>query len=244
MVEQMTEQSYERFCVERREQIMGLISDAARCSGRSSDEVLVEAVSKTVDVAEVACAWKAGWTTFAENRPQELERKLAGIKESYPEMVDARFDMIGNLQKNKINHVLGYATLIHSVSTSELAEAISKRAEAKDIVQPVLLEVNVSGEQSKSGFTPSDVTEGLPRICTLAGIDVRGLMTMAPAGNIDIARRTFSDLRELRDRLEERSGASLPELSCGMSDDFAAGIAEGATIVRLGRVVFSPSYEL
>lgn len=125
-----------------------------------------------------------------------------------------------------------------------LAEAVSKRSVAHGIVSDVLLEVNVSGEESKSGFAPAEVTQAIDGLLGLPGIRVRGLMTMAPAHDADAARRTFSGLRELRDELSARSGRSLATLSAGMSDDFQVAIEEGSTIVRLGRTLFSPDYDL
>lgn len=235
--------AYESFVAGRRAAILEAVGEACREAGRDASEVLVEAVSKTVGLDEVRCAWDAGWRAFAENRPQELTRKLDAIREA-GEMPGVRFDMIGNLQKNKINQVLGRAELVHSISSEHLAEAVSRRAAARGAVQPVLLEANVSGEASKSGFAPDELLEAGERIAALEGIEVHGLMTMAPAGDPDAARRTFCGLRELRDVLRARTGLGLPELSCGMSDDFREAVLEGSTIVRLGRVVFSPDYEL
>lgn len=242
----MTEEErsgYLDFLRERREQILQRVADACRRAGRTTDDVTILGVSKTVGVDEVALAWQAGWHAFAENRPQELTRKLEGLRE-YPEMSGVRFDMIGNLQTNKINQVIGRVGLIHSISSGHLAEAVSKRSVAHGIVSDVLLEVNVSGEESKSGFAPAEVTQALDGLLGLPGIRVRGLMTMAPAHDADAARRTFSGLRELRDELSARSGRSLATLSAGMSDDFQVAIEEGSTIVRLGRTLFSPDYDL
>ena len=222
---------------------MQSIEDAARRSGRDAASILVQAVSKTVDVEEVLCAVRAGWEVFAENRPQELLRKVQALRK-HEGLPHIRFDMIGNLQKNKINQVLGNAFLIHSISSLHLAEAVSKRAQPRETRQPVLLEVNVSGEASKSGFSPDEVLNCAETLVGLAGLDIRGLMTMAPAHDKDAAKRTFSDLRELRDIMRDRTGLPLEELSCGMSDDFIEAIAEGSTIIRLGRVVFSPEYAL
>lgn len=242
----MTEEERSRyldFLRERREQILQRVADARRRAGRTTDDVTILGVSKTVGVDEVALAWRAGWRAFAENRPQELTRKLEGLRE-HPEMSGVRFDMIGNLQTNKINHVIGRVGLIHSISSVHLAEEVSKRSVAHGIVSDVLLEVNVSGEESKSGFAPAEVTQALDGLLELPGIRVKGLMTMAPAHDADAARRTFGGLRELRDELSARSGRSLATLSAGMSDDFQVAIEEGSTIVRLGRTLFSPDYDL
>lgn len=236
-------EGYDAFLRERRAQIMGHIADAARRSGRSAGDVATLAVSKTVGPDEVFRAWQAGWRAFGENRPQELKRKLAGVA-AHPEMASVRFDMIGNLQTNKINQVIGNVALIHSVSSEHLASSISKRARARGLTCDVLLEVNVSGEQSKGGFSPDEVTAAMDALMSLEGIAICGLMTMAPAHQPDRARRTFSGLRELAERLRGETGLALDVLSCGMSDDFPIAIEEGSTLVRLGRVVFSDGYRL
>ena len=228
----------------RREQILERFYAALDRAGRPHDAARLIAVSKTVGVDETVAAIQAGYRHFAENRPQELVRKLAGLAE-HPELPEVRFDMIGNLQTNKINAVLGSAELIHSVSSLHLAQAISSRAVRKIEAGPqrVLIEVNVSGEESKGGFSPDEVRAAASELAELEGICVQGLMTMAPRGNKDVARRTFAGLRELRDELEAtHSDLSLPELSCGMSEDFEPAIEEGSTLVRLGRVVFSPEF--
>ena len=215
----------------RREQILERFYAALDRAGRPHDAARLIAVSKTVGVDETVAAIQAGYRHFAENRPQELVRKLTGLAE-HPELPEVRFDMIGNLQTNKINAVLGSAELIHSVGSLHLAQAISSRAvrkiEAGELtgLQRVLIEVNVSGE-----------------LAELEGICVQGLMAMAPRGNKDVARRTFAGLRELRDELEvAHPDLNLPELSCGMSEDFESALEEGSTLVRLGRVVFSPEF--
>lgn len=236
-------QSYEEFLAERRAKILDVIADAARTAGRDPRQVMAIAVSKTVGPDEVLDAWRVGWRAFGENRPQELARKLEAA-EATPEMAGVRFDMIGNLQTNKINQVIGRVGLIHSISSAHLAEAVSKRCEARGIVADVLLETNVSGEASKSGFSPDELRAAADRVVGLPGIRVHGLMTMAPAHDADAARRTFSGLRELACELRERTGLALDVLSCGMSDDFGIAVEEGSTLVRLGRCVFDRGYAL
>jgi pyridoxal phosphate enzyme (YggS family) len=234
-------EDYGRFLVERREAILERISEAAVRAGRNPEDVLLLAVSKTVGPDEVALAWRAGYRAFGENRPQELTRKLTALA-AVPEMAGARFDMIGNLQKNKINQVVGCVTLIHSISSAHLAEAVSKRSVTHCVTSDVLLEINVSGEETKSGFSPAEVSEALDGIVALPGIRLCGLMSMAPAHDADEARRTFSGLRSLAEDLRVRTGLPLEELSCGMSDDYPIAVEEGSTIVRLGRTVFDPNY--
>ena len=239
--------AYRDFIAGRREDILARMEAALAESGRTLADAALVAVSKTVGVDEVLAAVDAGYRMFGENRPQELVRKLdaLGAVEGLPSL---RFDMIGNLQKNKVNAVLSRAELIHSIGSLHLAEAVSARVERRiaeggmGAPQPVLLEVNVSGEESKSGFSPEEARASFDDLRGLCGIDIRGLMTMAPRGDKTVARACFAGLRELRDELAAASGLSLPELSCGMSEDFEAALAEGSTIVRLGRVVFDPAF--
>lgn len=234
--------AYGTFLSQRRLELLERIAAAAARAGRNSDEVTLLAVSKTVGDDEVALAHEVGYDVFGENRPQELKRKV-GVARQDPKLAHVRFDMIGNLQKNKINQVLGAATLVHSISSTHLAEALASRSATRGLVTPCLLEVNVSGESSKSGFTPHEVVRQAEAIAELDGIRVDGLMTMAPARNASAARSAFSGLRELRDDLRTRTGLPLDVLSCGMSGDFEIAVEEGSTLVRLGRIVFDPAYE-
>lgn len=241
--------SYADLIAQRRAAICERVDRALARAGRGADEVTVIAVSKTVGVDEVVAAIRAGYRVFGENRPQELVRKLSGLGQ-YGDLPAVRFDMIGNLQTNKINAVLGRASLIHSIGSLHLAQAVSSRAQrridAGELDGPVnvLLEVNVSGEESKSGFAPDEARRAAEELMELSGISIHGLMTMAPRGDKYAARKTFSGLRELRDELEVSLGKRLPELSCGMSEDFEVACEEGSTLVRLGRVVFDPSFAL
>lgn len=235
--------AYQAFLADRRLAIRERAAEAAARAGRDASDVAMLAVSKSVEPEATLLAWRAGWRAFAENRPQELARKLE-FAEGTPEMAGVRFDAIGNLQKNKINQVIGRVELLHSVRSLELAEAVSKRCCARGIVQPALVEVNVSGEQSKSGFSPQEAREAAEALAALPGIRLEGLMAMAPRDDADAARRTFSGARELAGELRGRTGLALDVLSCGMSDDFTIAIEEGSTLVRLGRVAFDPAYEL
>ena len=241
-MDELDPSSYERFLALRLHEIRRRIAEAAARAGRDAHEVEVIAVSKTVGPEEVLAARRIGWSVFGENRPQELQRKLEAISAAGEGPVC--FDMIGNLQKNKINQVIGKVRLIHSISSAHLAEAVSTRCETRGIVADVLLEANVSGERSKSGFSPDELRAAVEGIMALPGIRVRGLMTMAPAGDADAARATFSGLRELAGELRERTGLALKTLSCGMSDDFEIAVEEGSTLVRLGRCVFDQGYTL
>jgi len=228
---------------ERRELICERIRAASRTAGRDASEVSVVAVSKTVGPEEVRKAWAAGYRIFAENRPQELRRKRSALADD-AELAHARFDMIGNLQTNKVNLVLELADLIQSVSSVRLAEAISARAERRGAPAAALIEVNVVGEGSKQGFSVEDAVAQAERVVALPGLDVRGTMAMAPAHDADAARRAFAGLHELTGELRRRTGLPLPVISCGMSDDYEIAVEEGSTMVRLGRIVFDPTYNL
>ena len=238
----MTEGGYEAFLCERRAHILERVRAACERAGRDASEVAVEAVSKTVGTPEVIAAMHAGYDAFGENRPQELVKKLDELSGAGAPL--PRFDMIGNLQTNKVNQVLGRAALIHSFSLEHFAESFSSRALRAGAPARVLLECNVSGEATKGGFSPDELRGAMGRIVGLEGIEVEGLMTMAPARDPAAARETFRGLAGLAEELRCIHGLELSVLSCGMSDDYEIAIEEGSTLVRLGRIVFSPSYGL
>jgi pyridoxal phosphate enzyme (YggS family) len=195
-------------------------------------------VSKTVDMPEIACAQAAGQKDFGENRSLLLRQR----QEAVPE---ARWHFIGSIQTNKVKDFVGRAALVHSVASERALVAIAQRAQALELQQDVLIEVNVSGEGSKDGIAP-DLLHTLLG-CALreegAGIVVRGLMTMAPQGDARRAREVFRRLRLLRDEYAERyrmaGRVELRELSMGMSEDYLLAIEEGATIVRIGRTIWA-----
>lgn len=213
------------------------VAEAARRSGRASEDITIVAVSKTVGFAQVDEAIAAGITDFGENRPDQLMEK----HDVFP---GVRWHFIGNIQSRRIRDIVGRATLVHSLGRVEHLKRFEQRAAAAGIVVPLLIEVNVSGEASKSGFIPTEVASVLDDFGNHPHLQARGLMTMAPQGMPDATRRSFSGLRELRDELRPRFGGnvSLDELSMGMSEDFEVAIEEGATIVRIGRSIFSDDF--
>ena len=264
MVDTSQQESYLVFLRQRKAQIFQKMEEAAKRSGRGIDDIQAVAVSKTVDVDQVVLASQATWEHFAENRPQELNRKLEGLSALglLGQGDDGRapaitFDMIGHLQTNKINSILGKCRLIHSVDSTHLAQAIDSRvatrfqdlvAAGDDVKERCLLEVNVSGEATKGGFTPDEVRRLFQgQVQSWDHLQVCGFMTMAPRGDADAARRTFAGLKRLQQSIIQElgdEGAQLEILSCGMSDDFEIAIEEGSNLVRLGRIVFDPSYNL
>jgi len=209
------------------------VAHAADISGRSPEDVTIVAVTKTVGIDVIRKALAAGISDFGENRVQEFLGK-------YGLFPDARWHFIGSLQTNKVKDVVGRACLIHSVDSLRLVEEIDRRSSQAGVVQPILLQVNVSGEESKHGFDPCDVRDALIDASHLANVEVRGLMTMAPLGRPEQARWVFRELCELRDSLREMplNGVELVELSMGMSGDFRTAVEEGATIVRVGHAIF------
>jgi pyridoxal phosphate enzyme (YggS family) len=212
------------------------IDAACKRVGREPSEVTLVAVSKTVGAAEVAAAIEAGMHDFGENRTSLFNEK----RDAFP---GERWHFIGSIQTNKIKEFVGKAELVHSVASVRALEGISRRAVQLGLVQKLLIEVNVSGEESKDGVTAEELPGVLRAASQLEGIEVCGLMTMAPQGDLEQARSTFAGLRHLRDHLkadfEVTGRIQLRELSMGMSEDFATAIEEGATMVRIGRSIWN-----
>lgn len=217
----------------RYEAVRRQVADAADIAGRNPAEITIVGVTKTVGIDDIRSAIAAGISEFGENRVQEFLGK-------YGLFPDANWHFIGSLQTNKVKDIVGRAHLIHSVDSLRLLEEIQHRSEQAGVVQPVLLQVNVSGEESKHGFECCDVREALIEASHMSSVAVRGFMTMAPLGRPEDARWVFRELRELRDSLREMplNGVELDELSMGMSNDFRVAVEEGSTIVRVGRAIF------
>lgn len=211
-------------------QVAAELSRVCEQADRDPHEVKLVAVSKTVGIESVASAIDAGAADFGENRPDQLIQK----SDAFPQ---ANWHFIGNIQSRRIRDIVGRATLVHSLFEERHALKINEAASGMGIVQDVLVEVNVSGEQSKGGLAPDGVRGMLDACSGLANLRVRGLMTMAPIGAGDVARQTFSGLARLRDELQ-RDYPDLTELSMGMTDDWRIAVEEGATIIRVGRAIF------
>ena len=205
------------------------ISDALKKSGRNPQDVTLICVSKTIDTDTITAAKNLGENIFGENRPQELRDK-------YPVIEGATWHLIGHLQTNKVKYVVGKAALIHSVESIHLAKAIDDEAKKQGIVQDILLEVNISGEESKYGLTIAEIPTIIKEIETLSNIRFKGFMTMAPLmAPEDEIRSIFKAAKNLFDSYADK-GAT--ELSMGMSGDFEIAIEEGATLVRVGSAIF------
>lgn len=215
----------------RVQEIQGRVA-AAVARGGHGQQVRLIAVTKTYGPEAVEAAFGAGIKAVGENRVQEALDKMAQVK------VPAEWHLIGHLQRNKARHA-GKFALIHSVDSARLADALAAEGASRGAPVPVLVQVNTSGEATKGGFTLSDlVTEG-PRLAALGGLRVRGVMTMAPfEASEEVLRATFGGAREARTVLERAGHAAATELSMGMSSDFEIAVEEGATMIRLGTILF------
>lgn len=210
------------------------IEDACVRAGRNPADVTLLAVTKTVPPERIREIMELGITSLGENRVQELLSK-------YDELSGAKWHIIGHLQTNKVKSIVGKTELIHSVDSPRLAEEISRQSSARGITSSILLEVNVSGEESKFGMTLDFVDRMVESCAGMDGICVKGLMTMAPLGADDKEiRKIFSSLykKYVDISAKKYDNVIMEHLSMGMSNDFEAAIEEGATIVRVGRSLF------
>ncbi|MDY2897482.1 MAG: YggS family pyridoxal phosphate-dependent enzyme [Candidatus Limivivens sp.] len=211
------------------------IQAACDRSGRKREEVLLVAVSKTKPVEMIEEIMAAGIVEFGENKPQELRDKYEVLPKNL------HFHMIGHLQTNKIKYVIDRAVLIHSIDSIRLAEAVNAEAKKHDRIMPVLVEVNVAQEESKSGFLVEKTEEAIREIAKLSNIRVEGLMTIAPfVENAEENRQYFVKLRKLSVDIAAKNidNVTMHHLSMGMTGDYEVAIEEGATMVRVGTGIF------
>lgn len=203
------------------------IAQAAQRAGRSPAEITIVAVTKGLTAQAIEAALEAGIRHIGENRVQEARGKIARLSNLQP---CPTWHMVGHLQTNKVKTAVEIFDIIHSINSLRLAEALSGRA--RNTV-PVLLQVNISGEEPKSGFSEAELPKAAEDVARLSMLKVKGLMTIAPlVSDPEEVRPIFRRLRELRDYL------GLEHLSMGMSDDFEVAVGEGATMMRIGRAIF------
>ncbi len=211
------------------------IAAAAAASGRKPEEIVLVGVSKTVGEDMVLAASQAGITQFGENRVQELLKKADNINK------DVQWHLIGRLQTNKVKYLDSRIVLIHSLDRIELAQALQERGAKTNQIWPVLVQINVSGEESKAGISPEELLPFLKTLSAMGNIKVKGLMTVAPySEDPEAIRWVFRDLRKLfidtdRERVEN---INMEYLSMGMSNDYEIAIEEGANMVRIGSAIF------
>lgn len=215
-------------------------------------DITLVVASKYATAEQVRTGYAAGLRHFGENRVQDALTKQAALANTLGD--DAHWHFIGHLQKNKINKVIGRFELIHSIDSLELAEALSNKTMAQPVAnkalahldqlqehkpQKILLQVNTSGETSKQGISPEHCRQQFEQFLALPGIEICGLMTMAPLEASEVQKHgVFSGLATLRDQLRREFATPLPELSMGMSQDYIPALACGATILRIGRYFF------
>ena len=222
----------------RRAEILARIAEAASRRGRDPAAVALMAVTKTQSAVTVANAARAGITLVGENRVQEAAGKIDSLKADFPGL---EWRLIGPLQTNKAKTALQCFQAVESVDRERLAVRLEALLAGQARVLPVLLEINMGAEESKSGASPGEA-EGLAgAVLECPHLELRGLMAVPPFdADPERSRPHFADLRRLRDRLADRLGRPLPELSMGMSHDFAVAVEEGATEVRVGTALFGP----
>lgn len=217
------------------QEITGRIAAAARAAGREPASVRLVAVSKTRPAEDVREAYRAGQAIFGENYVQELTGKAAGMD------IPVEWHFIGHLQSNKVRQIAGLVTMIHSVDRLSLAEEISRQWGRIGATCDILVQVNISGEATKSGTTEEEALQLVRAIAALPHVRIKGLMTMPPFfDDPEAARPFFAALRQLSGTIAAADipGVTMAELSMGMSGDFEAAIQEGATLVRVGTSIF------
>jgi len=222
--------------VENLKAVQQRIIEAAQRAGRDPEAVHLVAVTKQVSLERIREAQEAGWEVFGENKVQEASVKIESLGTE-----NLRWHFIGHLQKNKVKYIPGLFERVHSVDSLELARRVHQQSLEHDVVTSILVQVNISGEESKSGVYPEQLESLLAGAVHLPGIAVKGLMTIPPHDpDIEKSRPFFAQLRALRDQMQLKGfdGVSLDELSMGMSDDFEIAVEEGATWVRVGTALF------
>jgi len=225
--------------------VLERMEKAARRVGRDPGEIKLVAVSKTVEPARIKEAIEAGASILGENYVQEAQKKIEEIgqpacTERFGEGRPVSWHFIGHLQSNKSKYAVRLFDMIHSLDSIPLAEELNRRAEQADRRLKVLIEVNLSGEETKFGTDEEKILNLAKRILQLDHLSLGGLMTMPPYfDSPELSRPYFVKLRELKEKMA-REGIPVPELSMGMSNDFEVAIEEGATYVRVGTAIFGP----
>ena len=211
------------------------IQAACDRAGRKREEITLIAVSKTKPIEMLQEAYDLGVRVFGENKVQEITAKYDALPD------DIHWHMIGHLQTNKVKYIIDKVSMIHSVDSVRLAEAIEKEAAKKDICMPVLIEVNVAGEESKFGLSVEEVLPFLEEISSYEHLQVKGLMTIAPfVANPEENREVFQKLYQLSVDIKKKNidNITMSILSMGMTNDYQVAIEEGATMVRVGTGIF------
>jgi len=196
------------------------------------------AVTKYFGLKAIKAGYSVGIRDFAESRAQDGVKKISELPVYIKQ--NSTFHFIGHLQTNKVDMVVKNFDVIQSVDSLKVAKAISKSACSLNKRESILLQINNAGEEQKSGYSKEQLRSEFSELSALEGINIIGLMNMAPLGETEEnLKKLFSDIRDFRDELEKKFGVELPELSMGMSDDYKIAVAEGATMIRIGRKLFT-----
>lgn len=219
----------------RLQEVRQRIVDAAKDCGRNPEEITLIAVTKTYPVDDMNEAISLGVTDIGENKPQEVRDKFEHVK-------PVKWHLIGHLQSNKIKYVIDRCAMIHSVDSIKLMQEIEKSALSHDCHIDILIQVNISGEESKSGISPDELPSLLDAAGELSRVHVKGLMTIAPKAEFGDPSIHFKNMRALFDETKKQTykNVEMNELSMGMSNDFELAIKSGATMVRVGSSIFGP----
>ena len=218
---------------ENLENVLQRIDQSARRVGKTKEDIMLIAVTKTHEPQIINEAIDLGVTDIGENRPQEIRDKFNSIKK-------VRIHQIGQLQSNKIKYIIDKVCLIHSVDTVKLMDEIEKNAKKHALVMDILIQVNISGEETKSGCTPDELNSILTHAGELENIRVKGLMTIAPKGTKEETAVHFKNMNTLFEKTKQLGikNVSMDILSMGMSSDFETAIENGANMVRVGSAIF------
>lgn len=198
---------------------------------------LTVAVTKYFDESQIIKYYELGFRDFGENRVKEAVAKINKLPKEIVE--NSRFHLIGHLQSNKVKYAVGNFYMIHSIDSLHLAKCVSEEALKRGMKQKVLLQVNNAHEEQKSGFTPDELKEHFPELLKEKGIEISGLMNMAPLNATEEELHyLFGNIKQIKDEAEQKFGVKLKHISMGMSHDYEIALEEGATIIRLGRILF------
>jgi len=218
-------------------QVQRRIEEAARRAGRNPQEIKLVAVSKTIPVSLIREGIAAGIKILGENRVQEAREKIKDLGKP------VQWHLVGHLQRNKVKYIFELFDMVHSVDSLALAQEIDKEGAKRNKIMPILVQVNIAGEKTKSGLSPKELIPTLKAMSPLHHVSIKGLMTLPPYfPDPEQVRPFFKELRELAHQVKQEGieGIEMEELSMGMSHDFSIAIEEGATMVRIGTAIFGP----
>lgn len=216
------------------------ISNSAKISGRNLDDIKIIAVTKTIDITRIREVIDNKLTNLGENKVQELIKKVDNIKR------DCKWHLIGHLQSNKINQILGKVELIHSIDSNVLLEELNKKSKINNITSNILIQLNISKEESKYGFDKNDLNNILDSFDKYPNLVLKGFMTMAPyVSDEKLLRDVFSQMKIIYENIKKYNSQNIQieHLSMGMSNDYGIAVEEGSNMVRIGTAIFGDRYK-